>query len=118
MENPILDGSLRSYSFHLSENVQFLSFGGDPTETVSTDIESYDNIDMMSSIVYQCEGQTKKMVWMDSSIHFVKGELVDGEWMMPFIPQMFICQGSGRYDLLFELVEKNDNIYVMIYPNI
>jgi hypothetical protein len=66
--------------------------------------------------VYQCEDQTKKIVWFDSRIRFIKGERINDEWMIQNIPHMFVCRNSGTFDLLFELIEKNDNIYVMIYP--
>ena len=54
-------------------------------------------------------------VWFDSRIRFIKGERINDEWMIRSISHMFVCRNSGTFDLLFELVEENDNIYVMIY---
>ena len=115
MENPLMNGSVRSFNFDLPDYVQFLSFGGDPT-MLTEELESNIADEMMSSIVYQCEDQTKRTVWLDSRIRFIKGERINDEWMIQSIPHMFVCRNSGKFDLLFELIEKNDNIYVMIYP--
>ena len=114
LDHPIINGSLRSYRLYIPEHVHYVCFGGDPTiETEDSDMIQHHR--MMSSIVYLCEPKSKRIRWLDQKIRLVKGSRINDEWTLPPNPEMFVCTESGTYDLCFELVERNNDIYVMIY---
>ena len=60
---------------------------------------------------------SKKVFWLDSEIRFREGKLEDGKWVINSPDQGFIIKNGGKTSIVFELVERFNEKYVLIQAN-
>lgn len=110
------DGTKRIISFDLPENVMYLSFGCDPDVDNNGILES-DLMNEGNVIFYRVSNGNKKVFWLDSEIRFREGKLEDGKWVINSPDQGFIIKNGGKTSIVFELVERFNEKYVLIQAN-
>ncbi len=108
------NGSKRTFVFHLSNNIEFLSFGGDPS-IQKIENETINN-QMMTGIFYQFEGKTKQVIWMDSGYGLIKGHQENNRWIPTKIADPLVITQSGSVTLNVELIKMGDKQYLLMYP--
>lgn len=107
------NGSKRTFLFHLPHNIEFLSFGGDPSMQ-KLENETINN-QMMTGIFYQFDGKTKQVFWMDYSNGMLRGHLEENRWIPTKIPDPLVITQSGSVTLNVELIEMGDEQYLLMY---
>ncbi len=111
-----LDGTKRSISFDLPDNIMYLSFGCDPDIDNNGILES-DLLEKGNVIFYRVSNGNKKVFWLDSKIKFREGEFEDDKWVINHPDQGFIIKKGGKTTIIFELVERFNQKYVLIQAN-
>ena len=111
------DGTKRTYTFDLPDNLIFLAFGVDPDPdddgTFETGLTSDGSV-----IFYKIMGDNKQAIWLPKEkFRFREGEFADGRWIINEEEQGFIFSSGGKATLTFELVQKNHEIYILIQGN-
>lgn len=102
------DGSKRIHTLHLPDDIIFLAFGVDP--------DTMDNLtDNGCLIVYKLSNGFKKMIWLHDNIYLRAGVYDNGRWILS--QKGFILNENGDTTLTFELVEKNNIEYILIYTS-
>ncbi len=110
------DGTKRSISFNLPDNIMYLSFGCDPDIDNNGILES-NLMEEGNVIFYRVSNGNKKVFWLDSEVRFREGEIKDGKWLINSPDQGFIIRNRGKTTVVFELVERFNEKYVLIQSN-
>ena len=110
------DGTKRSHTFNLPENIVFLSFGADPDGNNDGVLES-GLTERGAVIYYKVSGGSKHVIWFDKDFRFREGILKDNRWKINSKEQCFILKDSGKTILNFEFVEKNRKTYILIHED-
>lgn len=109
------EGTKRSQVFILPDNLIYLSFGVDP-EPDNNGILTTGLTNNGSAIFYKVDGGNKKVIWLDSKkFHFREGFFINNKWYINGKGQGLILIKNGTVKLIFELVQKNDEIYILIH---
>ena len=111
------NGTLRTHSFNLPDNLIYLGFGVDP--------EPYNNGNIItgltedgSAIFYRVNGGGKNVIWLNQKeIRFREGKFENNIWNINHDHQGFIITQGGKTILTFELVEKNLEKYILVHAN-
>lgn len=113
LDSNAAEGTKRSYSFELPDNIIFLSFGVNPDENNDGVLKT--NLTQNGScIFYQIEGSSKKVKWLDDEIRFREGNYENGKWDINGNGQGYIISGGGGVTITFELVMKSNIKYILI----
>lgn len=108
------NGSKRTFVFYLPNNIEFLSFGGDPS-IQKQDNETLSN-PLIMGIFYQFKGKTRQVVWLESSYGMLRGHYENNRWIPTKIPDPLILNSPGTATLNVELIKMNDLLYLLLYP--
>ncbi len=113
VENPFAhDGDTRKYNFTFPSSLAYIGFGVDPDPDNDGVLES-GLTGEGNCIFYMIEGKNKQVMWLDESIKFREGKYEDGRWIIRE-PEGYIMDGGGEVTLIFELVEKRGDKYILI----
>ena len=108
------DGTKRVQTFDIPDNVIYLAFGVDPDPNNDGILET--GLTNNGSIIsYRVSGGSKHIIWLDEQFRFREGNNSKGRWDIN--DQGFIISDSGKITLIFELVEKNHETYILIQSN-
>jgi hypothetical protein len=108
-------GTKRVQTFTLPDSLLYLSFGGDP-DSLNTGMLKPGLIEGGSAIFYRVDGGSKQVIWLPKEIYkFREGTYVDNKWVINGTGQSYIVQSGGKITLVFERVQKNHVIYILIY---
>lgn len=108
-------GTKRVQTFTLPDSLLYLSFGGDP-DSLNTGVLKPGLIEGGSAIFYRVDGGSKQVIWLPKEIYkFREGTYVDNKWVINGTGQSYIVQSGGKITLVFERVQKNHVIYILIY---
>lgn len=102
------EGSKRIYTLHLPDDIVFLAFGVDPDTTNNLTENG-------CLIVYKLSNGFKKIIWLPEGIRLRAGLYNDGRWIPS--EKGFILDKKGATTLIFELVEKDNIEYILIYTS-
>lgn len=110
------DGTIRSCSLNLPDNLIYLSFGVDPDPDNDGKLQS--GLTVNGTVMfYRVDGGSKKAVWLNEGFKFREGFLIGNKWVINEDGQGYILQGGGKSTIIFELVEKNNDIFILIHGN-
>ncbi len=110
------EGTKRTISFDLADNLEYIGFGVDPDPNNDGIIES-GLTNEGSVIFYKVSGSSKKVSWLDSRIKFREGINNGNKWVINNLDQGFIITRGGKVLITFELVERFNNKYILIHSN-
>lgn len=108
------DGTIRSYSFNLPDNLIYLSFGVDPDTDNNGKLSTGLTVNG-SVIFYRVDGGSKKAIWLDPSFKFREGVFKFNRWVINGDGQGFIIESGGKVNLIFELVKQNNESFILIH---
>jgi hypothetical protein len=112
-----MSGTTRTFSFILPASLEFLALGVDPDPCDEGKLIT-GLTENGSVICYKIEGSTKQVLWFpDKDIKFREGNFAGSRWMIHSDGQGFILCYPGKTKLTFELVETNNQRYVLIHKN-
>jgi hypothetical protein len=110
-------GTTRVQMLVLPDNLMYLSFGGDP-DTRNTGVLHPQVSNDGVVIVYKVQGGSKQVIWLPQGIfRFREGYLSNTSWTLRGDGECYILDHGGTSILVFELVEKNHKIYILIHGN-
>jgi type II secretory pathway pseudopilin PulG len=110
-------GTMRVQSLVLPDNLLYISFGGDP-DAANTGVLHPLVSEDGSVIVYKVQDGSKQFIWLPRGIYrFREGYLSNHTWTLVGDGESYILNHGGTCTLVFELVEKNHKIYILIYGN-
>ena len=110
------DGTIRSCSFVLPDSLIYLSFGVDPDPNNDGKLQS--GLTLNGTVIfYRVDGGSKKAVWLDEGFKFREGFLIGNKRVINDDGQGYILHNGGKLTIIFELVEKNDDIFILIHGN-
>jgi len=109
------EGAKRVQLFTVPASVVFLSFGGNPDPTnqgwFSSELSRYG-----AAIFYKVQGGSTRVLWFsEESFRFREGLYVDSHWTLHESGHSFILHQGGKYELIFEHVEKNHENFILIH---
>jgi type II secretory pathway pseudopilin PulG len=111
------EGSKRIQTFSLPDSLMYLSFGGDPDPS-NTGVLTSGLTEDGAVIFYQVQGGSKKVIWLPKETYkFREGTYVDNTWVIQGDGQSYIIRGGGTTTLVFERVQKNHQVYILIHGN-
>ena len=111
------DGTTRAQTLTLPDTLVYLSFGGDPDVEKSGVFHPHLSLDG-SSIFYQVQGGSKQVIWLTKGLYrFREGCLANRTWVLNGDGESYIIDHGGSSTLIFELVEKNHETYILIHGN-
>lgn len=107
------DGTKRSITFNLPDNLIYLSFGVDPDPDNNGELKTGLTEDG-STIFYRVAGGSKHVLWLEDEYRLREGKYIDDKWVINDDGQGYILTGGGVATLTFELVQKNHETYILI----
>lgn len=109
------EGTIRSYSFDLPDNLIYLSFGVDPDPDNNGRLST--GLTLNGTVIfYKVDGGSKKAVWLDERFKFREGIYRLGRWVVNGDGQGYIIEnGGGKTNLVFELVGQNNESFILIH---
>ena len=107
------NGSKRTFVFHLPDNIEFLSFGGD--NNIKKGLNENTSNQLMTGIFYQFQGKTKQVVWLESGYGMIQGHYVDDCWIPIKVPDPLILDHCGLVTVNVELIKMHDTQYLLMY---
>jgi len=110
------EGTKRIHDFDLPINTIYLAFGVDPDPNNNGFLETGLTEDG-SVIFYKIGGGSKHAVWLSEEFRFREGNCTDTKWVINDSGQGFIIISGGKTTLVFELVQKNDEKYILIHSS-
>jgi hypothetical protein len=111
------DGTMRTHTFDLPDNVVYLAFGIDPDPNNNGELIT-GLTDDGSAVFYKVSNGNKHVIWLSGDdFRFREGNNTNGKWIINNDEQGFILRNSGKTTLTFELVQKNHEKYVLILAN-
>jgi hypothetical protein len=109
------EGTKRVQVFTLPDSLLYLSFGGDP-DSLNTGVLKPGLIEGGAAIFYRVNGGSKQVIWLPKETYkFREGTYVDNKWVINGTGQSFIVHSGGKITLVFERVQKNHVIYILVY---
>ena len=109
------DGTKRVQTMTLPDSLLFLSFGGNP-DSLNTGVLNTGLLEDGAAIFYQVEGGSKQVIWLpEETYKFREGTYVDHKWMINGAGQSYIVHSGGKITLVFECVQKNHRIYILVH---
>ena len=109
------EGTKRVQTFTLPDSLLYLSFGGDP-DSLNTGVLKPGLIEDGAAIFYQVEGGSKQVIWLPKETYkFREGTYVYNKWVINGDGQSYIVHSGGKITLVFERVQKNHVIYILIH---
>lgn len=110
-------GTTRVQTLVLPDDLLYLSFGGDP-DAANTGVLRPQISDDGAVIVYKIQGGSKEVIWLPEGVYrFREGCLSNHSWTLRGDGESYILDHGGTCTLVFELVEKNHKIYILIHGN-
>jgi hypothetical protein len=110
-----VDGTKRVQTFTLPDSLVYLSFGGDP-DPLNTGVVTLGVVDDGSAIIYRVEGGSKQVIWFpEKTYKFREGAYVSDKWVINGAGRSYVISGGGKTTLVFEYVQKNHVMYILIY---
>jgi len=111
------DGTKRFHTFNLPSNIVYLSFGVDPDPENNGVLRT--GLTCNGSVIfYKVQGGSKHAIWFsDERFRFREGKNTGGKWVINGDGQGFIIKNSGKTSLVFELVKRNSETFVLIQAN-
>ena len=110
------EGTKRIHNFDLPGNLIYLAFGVDPDPnncgTLKTGLTEDGSV-----IFYRVGGGSKHAIWLSEGFRFREGNYTSNKWIITGNGQGFIITGGGKTTLIFELVQKNDERYILIHSD-
>jgi hypothetical protein len=114
-EASFAEGTKRVQTFTLPDSLLYLSFGGNP-DPLNTGVLKPELTEDGAAIFYQVDGGSKQVIWLPKETYkFRKGTYVDNKWVINGEGQSFIIHSGGKITLVFERVQKNHMIYILIH---
>jgi hypothetical protein len=114
-EGSAAEGTKRVQTFTLPDSLLYLSFGGDP-DPLSTGVLQPGVLEDGAAIFYKVEGGSKQVIWLPKEIYkFREGTYADNKWVINGDGQSYIIHSGGKITLVFERVQKNHVIYILIH---
>ena len=111
------DGTMRTHTFDLPDNVVYLAFGIDPDPNNNGELIT-GLTDDGSAVFYKVSNGNKHVIWLSGDdFRFREGNNTNGKWIINNDEHGFILRNSGKTTLTFELVQKNHEKYVLILAN-
>lgn len=111
------DGTKRTHTFNLPDNLIYLAFGVDPDIDNDGVVETGLTNDG-SVIFYRVQGGSKHVIWLsDERCVFREGEYTGEKWVINGEGQGLILSSDGQITLTFELVQQNHQRYMLIQSN-
>jgi len=111
------EGTMRSQTFFLPDSLIYLSFGVDPDPDNNGVLET-GLTENGAIICYQASGGSKHIFWLPKDqMRFREGsyDTLLSKWVINGDGQGYILTGSGKSTVLCELVEKNDELFILIH---
>jgi hypothetical protein len=109
------EGTKRIHTFSLPESLLYLCFGGDPDPDNTGALQS-DLVEDGACIVYKVEGGSKHVIWLPKATPgFREGTYADAHWEIAGQGQSYIIHSGGTIALVFEYVQKDDRVYILIH---
>ena len=109
------EGTKRVQTFTLPASLLYLSFGGDP-DSLNTGVLKPGLIEDGAAIFYQVEGGSKQVIWLPKETYkFREGTYIDNKWVIKGAGQSYIVHCGGKITLVFERVQKNHVIYILVH---
>jgi hypothetical protein len=109
------EGTKRVQTFTLPDSLLYLSFGGDP-DSLNTGVLKPGLIEDGAAIFYKVDGGSKQVIWLPKETYkFREGMYVYNKWVINGDGQSFIVHSGGKITLVFERVQKNHVIYILIH---
>jgi len=114
-EASFAEGTKRVQTFMLPDSLLYLSFGGNP-DPLNTGVLKPGLTEDGAAIFYQVDGGSKQVIWLPKETYkFRKGTYVDNKWIIKGTGQSFIVHSGGKITLVFERVQKNHVIFILIH---
>jgi len=109
------EGTKRVCRFLLPDSLVYLTFGGDPEK--NNDGVLHSNLTEDGSVLcYKVQGGSKHVIWFPGKTYrFREGMLANNTWVIHGDGDSYIIRHGGTLTLVFELVEKNHEQYILIY---
>jgi hypothetical protein len=109
------EGTKRVQTFTLPDSLLYLSFGGNP-DPLNTGVLKPGLTEDGAAIFYKVEGGSKQVIWLPKETYkFREGTYVDNKWLIKGTGQSFIIHSGGKITLVFERVQKNYVIYILVH---
>jgi hypothetical protein len=109
------EGTKRVQTFTLPDSLLYLSFGGDP-DSLNTGVLKPGLIEDGAAIFYKVEGGSKQVIWLSKETYkFREGTYIENKWVINGAGQSYIIHSGGKITLVFERVQKNHVIYILIH---
>lgn len=109
-----VDGTKRSLSFDLPDNLVYLSFGVDPDSDNNGILET-GLTENGCVIFYKVSESNKHVIWFEDYYKFREGKYIDDRWIINGDGQGYIVTSGGKSNLTFELVKKNHETFILIH---
>ena len=111
------EGTKRVCSLLLPDSLLYLSFGGDPEKNNDGVLQPGLTEDG-AAIFYKVEGGSKQVIWLPKeTYHFREGTFDKNTWMINDGGESYILRQGGTITLVFELIEKNHETFILIHGN-
>lgn len=108
------NGTSRSFSFDLPNNLNYIAFGVDPDPDNNGVVETGLTEDGCC-IFFKIEDNSKQVIWLDKEYRFREGYYDGSKWVINSDDQGFIINKPGGKALItFELVERSNIYYILI----
>jgi hypothetical protein len=109
------EGTKRIQTLTLPETLVYLSFGGDP-DAGNTGVLHQEVTEDGSAIFYKVQGGSKQVIWLAKGTYrFREGRFSNGTWTLNGKGCSYVIDHGGRSTLVFELVQKNHVVYILIH---
>jgi len=110
-----VEGTKRVHTFTLPDSLLYLSFGGDPEASNAGALHPILTADE-AAIFYKVQGGSKKVIWLPKeTCKFREGAYVNKSWIFTEAEHSYVIRTGGKITLVFEFVQKNRQIYILIH---
>lgn len=114
-EGNAVEGTKRVHTFTLPDSLIYLSFGGDP-DLLNTGVLQPTLTADGAAIFYKVQGGSKKVIWLPrETCKFREGTNVNQSWVLTGTGQSYIIRTGGTITMVFEYVQKDHKIYILIH---
>ncbi|MDH7517311.1 MAG: hypothetical protein QHH19_03095 [Candidatus Thermoplasmatota archaeon] len=111
------DGTKRVHTFSLPNSIIYLSFGVDPDPENNGILRT--GLTCNGSVIfYKVQGGSKHVIWLsEEKFRFREGKNTGDKWVINGEGQGFIIKNSGETSLVFELVKRDSETFILIQAN-
>lgn len=111
------EGTKRIVTLSLPESLLYVSLGGDP-DPFNNGILTSNLTENGASIFFKITGGSKHVIWLpEQKFQFREGTYYQNKWIIKDEGNSFIIHPSQTTLLIFELIQKNDKVYILIHGN-